>query len=148
MKYFETKVVRVNKPKSIEVNSRGAGKSTKYMSSISDKALERIQINAKREIERRKMVKTEKKGNWVNGENLDKIKFPCFCSFKNLDNKLLIGEIDFVYWMGDAFYRLRELKQVIAGEAACYEHTERDLKVLIEDWDLHIQKGKIIIWEE
>jgi len=21
------------------------------------------------------------KGNWVNGENLDKIKFPCFCSF-------------------------------------------------------------------
>ena len=29
-------------------------------------------------------VKPRPKGNWVNGENLDKIKFPCLCSYKNI----------------------------------------------------------------
>ncbi len=41
-------------------------------------------------------IKKKPKGNWLDGENLDKIKFPCFCSFIE-DGKKYYGEINLNY---------------------------------------------------
>jgi len=90
----------------------------------------------------------ELEGNWVNGENLDKIKFPCFCSYKDLEGKLHYGELDFIYCLGNVFYRLRKLIQSEAGITIRYEHTDSDLPTLIKAYDIHILKGKIILFEE
>ena len=59
--YFETKVVKVEKKRKLDMNPRRAGKSTKYWSNFSDEVLERLAINTKRETERRKVEKAYKK---------------------------------------------------------------------------------------
>ena len=84
--YLEVKVVKVKKKRKLDRNPRGAGKSTKYWSNFSNEILEKLQINAKRELERRKVEKAYMegkwpKGNWFNGENLDAIVFPCYCKY-------------------------------------------------------------------
>jgi len=83
------------------------------------------------------------KGNWVNDENLDKIKFPCFCRWN--DNGwvgMLIKD-----WKDDeAIYTL-----VRVDKQTNKNHTYgsfKDLKEFIEKYDIHILKGKIIIFEE
>ena len=70
--YLEVKVVKVEKERELDMNPRGAGKSTKYWSNFSNEVLERLQINTKRELERRKIVKEENKGNWVNLNEYEK----------------------------------------------------------------------------
>ena len=88
-------------------------------------------------------------GNWVNGECIDKIKFPCFCSYRDFyKNNTFYGELDFVYFEGESFYRLRELKQAKAGLSVKYEYTDKVLNNLINFYNIHILKGKIIIFEE
>jgi len=89
-----------------------------------------------------------KKGNWVNGENIDKIKFPCFCSYQ---------------YFGKTRYAILSRGAEVLESPTKYPYSlidineqgyisesfeEYDLKEMILNHDIHILKGKIIIWEE
>jgi hypothetical protein len=88
------------------------------------------------------VIKEEKenKGNFVNGENLDKIKFPCLCKWN--DN---IGMIIYDFWDVPMFTLIKIDKQTNRNHT--YSHSE-SLEKLIRDFDIHILKGKFIIFEE
>jgi len=83
------------------------------------------------------------KGNWVNNENLDKIKFPCFCSYSKdrygVITKTYIGEERVIYTVHGIerqYFSLSSIKS--------YDNLEKLIKAL----DIHILKGKIILFEE
>ena len=141
--YFETKVVKVRKEKT-------PGPSAYLVNVENDDTLRglRDQINA--ELKRRKeAIKRESKGNWVNWENLDKIKFPCFCSFESqIKDFKRYGELDKVRSNELDYFRLRELKQVEKRSVCGYEYYRLDLDEIIKFYDVHILKGKIILFEE
>ena len=87
-------------------------------------------------------------GNWVNGENLDKIKFPCFCTHKDKSSGysgygMLISGID---GSSDKEYVLVDIGK--QREQLTTVSSNKSLKELIEIWDIHILKGKIILFEE
>ena len=87
------------------------------------------------------LVKEEKKGNWVNGENLDEIKFPCFCSYSN-DNEKGIGffsKNNGYYYIANINFQKRTQEDISDGR--------HDLKAFITKNNIHILKGKIIIFE-
>ena len=90
------------------------------------------------------------KSNWINGENLDRIKFPCFCSYKiPKDDSLFYGELDINWRNGHCWYELQELKQMNKEFSAIrFFITNDSLKEIIQDYDIHILKGKIIIFKE
>lgn len=128
--YFEMKVVKVEKEKEYvgEICIRGERKPL-YIEN------NRIYFEGKE--------KPKRKGNWVNGENLDKIKFPCFCKWSNNG---WVGMIIKDWKECDAVYTL-----VRVDEQTNRNHTYgcfRSLEKLIKDYDIHILKGKIIIFEE
>jgi len=109
-----------------------------------------------------KSIKANKpEGTWVNGENLDKIKFPCFCRFDY--RKGLFGGKQGVHGIG-AINRTAEGGQIqyqLSWADRQMENSGRldilanlsvlcttpSLKRLIELYDIHILKGKIILWE-
>jgi len=127
--YFETKVVKVKKEKKV---------SSKEWESI----LIKCKFCKKEWVETIK--KREKQGNWVNNENLDKIKFPCFCSYRQLNRKHY-GEIKSLKVEGKINYSLYDIeKQWNEDWVDC----NSSLKNLIKNHDIHILKGKIIIFEE
>ena len=78
-------------------------------------------------------------GNWVNGECIDKIKFPVPCSYIHETKKMGI-----LFKLGNSFYVVNIDEQ---GNYNKY-FLSYDLKHLIEDFNIHILKGKIIIFEE
>ena len=121
--YFELKVVKVKKEKKFE-----------YAGSVYCKDCKKyIKYNFPYHF----CVKS--KGNWVNGENLDKIKFPCFCSYTHGSKKVGI-----LSKLGNSFYIIN-----IGGQGDYNKYfLSYDLKHLIEDFNIHILKGKIIIFEE
>jgi len=82
------------------------------------------------------------KGNWVNGENLDKIKFPCFCSFRYCGKKYL-GQIN--HCAATLPYRLINIGE--QEDSNVYRQSD-SLRELIKSCDIHILKGKIILFEE
>jgi len=55
-------------------------------------------------------LKEFKKGNFVNGENIDKIKFPCFCRFNHFKDGIQgvhgIGMINKTFGCGQIEYEL------------------------------------------
>ncbi len=87
------------------------------------------------------------KGNWVNGENLDKIKFPCFCSYV-LNNKKYIGLIykTMPIYVLCCLNQDKTIGRRIMGN--CIVDSYCSLETLIKDYNIHILKGKIIIFEE
>jgi len=141
--YFETKVVKVKKPEA----------KNKYITTakIDGKLYGFLYFNYSMDDRRLVMEEIKKKpkkkceGNWVNGENVDKIKFPCFCSYKLNDTKWM-GEINKSWRNGFGFtYYLSNINQ----QRACSMVNENaSLKELIKNYDIHILKGKIIIFEE
>ncbi len=87
------------------------------------------------------------KGNWVNGENLDKIKFPCFCSYIFGGHKRF-GEID-KNWDDIAYnftYRVSDRTQQTKGLSVAFSYSSLE-KMFIRH-KIKILKGKIIIFEE
>jgi len=82
-------------------------------------------------------------GNWVNGECIDKIKFPCFCSFRYFGEKML-GQINHSK-NGELPYELVNITK--QKDTNVYRHSG-SLKELIENHDIHILRGKIILFEE
>ena len=94
-----------------------------------------------------------KKGNWINGENLDKIKFPAYCSF-NLDSGKCYGEINRNYneHKEKPEYELSDITEQSYNEKAGHTFSVRyssfSLKDLIKLHDIHILKGRIVLFEE
>ena len=159
--YLEVKIIEEEKVKGkreLEMNPRGAGKSTKYWSNFSNEVLERLQINAKRELGRRQAGKAHKQGersggNNVNGENIQKIKFPCFCSFVK-DGEKRYGEINTNYneHKEELEYELSDITQQVDGKmmgsSFSVRYSDFSLEDLIKCHDVHIKRGKIIIFDE
>lgn len=143
--YLETKVVKVRKKKTYSNHIIVDGK--KY---ILD------------EDEEENVYPHKEKGNWVNGECIDKIKFPCFCRFDHRKGLFSgkqgvhgIGIINRTAEAGEIQYQLswadRQMEN--SGRLDILNNlsvlcTTPLLKRLIELYDIHILKGKIIIWEE
>jgi len=85
------------------------------------------------------------KGNLVNGENLDKIMFPCFCKY--LNNRY--GIITSKYDKGNEEFFINRL--LINDEPQWNYSTDVcsvSLEKLIKDYNVKILKGKILIFEE
>ncbi|TET08086.1 MAG: hypothetical protein E3J83_04220 [Candidatus Atribacteria bacterium] len=130
--YFETKVVKVRKPETEVIKFTGK----KYEIFIKDG---KVSI-------RRHKHQAECKGNWVNGENLDKIKFPCFCSYDN-SGKKSYGEInknldDFI----NEEFIISGITKQTKGLSVRYGY--HSLKEMVEERHIKILKGKIILFEE
>ena len=84
----------------------------------------------------------KEKGNYVNGENLDKIKFPCFCSYSNENEK----GIGFLSVNGSYYYIANiNFQKRVQEDIDGYNH---DLKAFVIKNNVHILKGKVIIYEE
>ena len=140
--YFELKVVKVKKRKKCkhEYISWEYGKEIKCLS-CGRIFNDLYDVNKARNGE-------NPKGNWVNGENLDKIKFPCFCTHKDKKyNYTGLGII--IKGINDKIeenYKLIDIgkQHTRLNEVA----TNKSLKELIDIWNIHILKGKIIIFEE
>ena len=86
--------------------------------------------------------KKEKKGNWVNNENLDKIKFPVPCSYIDTEDKekhigMLNRYVD--------QYRLYNMEKQNEDN---FIDDCTSLGNLIKAYDIHILKGKLILFEE
>ena len=146
MKYFETKVVKIKPKRTLQINPRGAGKSTKYWGYLSDEKLERLQIDIRRESERRKTIES-KKGNWVNGENLDKIKFPCFCRFR-IGKRKRLGQINNDFFKGYEQYTLSTIDRQVGNNETTAWCRYDNLKQLIKNNEVKILKGKITIFND
>lgn len=101
------------------------------------------------------IINKSPKDNWVNGQNLDKIEFPCFCSFDS--NKGIngsssgqcvkgIGRIDKTYEKGQVQYQISIADyQTKDLSVIC---TTPSLKRLFEIYVPKIRKAKLIIFEE
>lgn len=146
VKYLEVKVVKVKKDK-----SKLGWTGTSYREL--EKRVERGK-QAKQEL----IIREKRgKGNWVNGENLDKIKFPCYCIFDS--NKGIngsgsgqcvkgIGRIDKT-WDDIAYkdrYQITKITNQSKDISVLYENYS--LKKLMMNLNIHILKAKIIIYEE
>jgi len=84
-------------------------------------------------------------GNWVNGENLDKIKFPAPCRYGG-GMLGMITRTKANESMDEDFYTLHDIgKQHSSYSSVRSYYNFRDL---IEVWDIHILKAKIILFEE
>ena len=155
--YLECKVVKVKKlekKKSILVlRDNNTGKHYKvtqynYTLKIGDviwyKNEKRILTNC----EVVKIINAEKpkpKGNWVNGENLDKIKFPAFCSYQYfISGKKGDKSNGMLMKLGNNYYIANIDSQ---GDYTPY-FVNYDLKFLIENFNIHIIKAKVILFEE
>ena len=86
-----------------------------------------------------------RKGNWVNGENLDKIKFPCLCSYSDMRGEHY-GMIITNYIEEEDFYDLIDINKQDSHIKCAFSY--KSLKELIEEHDIHILNGKVIIFEE
>ena len=117
--YFETKVVKVER--------EGIPKGKGYCPYCKGK----ITIT----------VMKKPKGNWVNGENLDKIKFPCFCSYFESGKRHMGMICRYVDWY--RLYNIEEQsKDNFVDDCTSLEN------LISHNYDIHILKGKLIIWEE
>ena len=159
--YLETKVVKVKKseikpkPKILILRKKIKGdykykkvnsnsKLFFYRCGFSYRINDEVYCYDDKEIWRIYKIIEPKKDNWVNGENLDKIKFPCFCSYSDnrhgLITKTYIGEdketIYTLHGIENQYFSLSSIKS--------YDSLEK----LIKAFGIHILKGKIIIYEE
>ena len=87
------------------------------------------------------------KGNWVNGENLDKIKFPVPCSYKYFGKTRYAILSKGVTFDGPTKYHY-SLINLHQDQHLSEDFVEYDLKEMIINHDINILKGKIIIFEE
>jgi hypothetical protein len=93
-----------------------------------------------------KIIEPKKiKANIVNGENIDKIKFPCLCNYTQYCKKYL-GQLNTGLENNNIIYELYSIdKQDAYVNRVAHSLI---LKELILRWDIHILKGKILIFEE
>ena len=83
--------------------------------------------------------KDKSKGNWVNGENLNAIKFPVPCRYNG-------NYLGLIYIARDKSYGLINIDK--QRKYWCVEDSGwENLGNMIRSYDIHILKGKIIIFE-
>jgi len=133
--YLEVKVVKEEKPKVTIAN-----RNDKNWEYISDKDLVQL-INTAHGQLRKREISRRGKGNWVNGENVDKIKFPCFCSFI----WCRVKKYGMLYEMADEYILININSQY---KYKLTSISNKSLKDLILTYDIHILKGKIVLYEE
>ena len=133
IKYIKKEVKKVNKIPYFEM------KVVKVKKQPKDSATIYNQCPICKEIHKCNFKKQQPKGNWVNGENLDKIKFPVPCSYTHGTKKK-----GMLLKLGNSFYVIDIDRQ---GDYTKY-FLSYDLKHLIKDLDIHILKGKIIIFDD
>ena len=128
--YLEVEVVEVKVKKYIPKVCRGCP-SIEGCTDIEDRRREELR---------------HRKGTWVNGENLDKIKFPCGCSYDSY-NGVKYGMLTRGFVNGKSEYLLHEVRN---GQCLLNSVEERtnDLEELITEWNIHIEKVKIVIFKE
>ena len=123
--YFEIKVVKVKKEK-------------EYFNQII--------IDGKKYTLCKEEYLHKEKGSWVNDENIRKIKFPCFCSFK-YRTETHYGIITRTQLnLNRDHYTLHSIWKQHSSYSSVKSYSE--LKELIENYDIHILKGKIILFEK
>ena len=93
------------------------------------------------------------KAKWINGENLDKIKFPCYCSYIEQDGKKTYGELNKTYneEKEEVTYLLSDITHQV-GYKEDFRHSIRyedeSLERLLKIRKIKIVKGKVILFEE
>jgi hypothetical protein len=87
-------------------------------------------------------IVNKEEGNFVNGENLDKIKFPCWCSYLDGMRVKHYGELD---QTTSGCYKIRILEQ---AKNNLYTYIKCNLKELIETYKVKILKGKVVLFEK
>ena len=97
-------------------------------------------------IEKEREKEKQSNGNWVNGENLSKIKFPCACSYDGYEG-MRYGMLTRGFVNGAAEYLLHTVRNgqcfLNSVESRC-----NSLKELITKRNIHIEKAKIVIFKE
>ena len=94
--------------------------------------------------DRRREELRHRKGTWVNGENIDKIEFPCACTYDLYGERRCgiltsgIPEMEFEYI----------LHSINPQNMVSVEVRKASLEKLIEQYDIHIEKAKIVIFKE
>jgi len=136
--YFETKVVKVKKAE-CKHNTLKKIAITPYYATYQCVECGLYFYPPIKDYKHKKIIEKQSKGNWVNGECIDKIKFPVPCSYIHGTEKMGI-----LFKLGNSFYVVNIDEQ---GDYNKY-FLSYDLKHLIEDFNIHILKGKIIIFEE
>ena len=137
--YFELKVVKVKKEK--------REKCVHFMLTYVNE-LDRYKCNKCGVIgfwDNRGFTVSKPKANIVNGENINKIKFPCLCSY-NEDCYGMITKTKANECYDNEFYTLHTIDKQYNSFSSVRSYY--NLKDLIEVWNIHIRKGKIIIFEE
>lgn len=159
MKYFELKVVRVEKEKKCPhlisffkkpAHNKGIECSNcGRVFTLSDILCQHGWKDNGEEL----IYDNKKQGNWVNGENLDKIKFPCYCSYTEQDGEQTYGELNKTYneQLQKATYLLSDITHQVGYEDD-FKHSVRYeddlLERLLKIRKIKIRKGKVIIFEE
>jgi len=82
----------------------------------------------------------KKKGTWVNGENIDKMKFPSYIKYK-LQGRLRVGEIH----RNDTNVFITDVKQS-KYDVRLVAHIP--LVAFIRQYEIKILKAKLIIFDE
>lgn len=99
------------------------------------------------EVKTKKKKEIPEKGNWVNGENLSRIKFPCACSYKDRYERRCYGILTRDYVSDEGEFVLHKVcnGQCLLNSA---EARSYDLEELITMCNIHIEKAKIVIFKE
>ena len=84
------------------------------------------------------------KGNWVNGEHLDKIKFPCFCSYS--DGEGSERKKGFLS-MNNGYYYIANINTQKKMQNDVTDPC-LGLNKFITKYNIHILKGKIILFDD
>jgi len=92
----------------------------------------------------RNYKKLEKEGTWVNGENIDKIEFPCACTY-DLYGERRCGILTSGIPIMESEYILHSINPQMRDSV---EVRKASLEELIKQYDIHIEKAKIVIFKE
>ena len=85
-------------------------------------------------------------GTWVNGENIDAMEYPCFCTFEN-NGKEYYGEINtIVDHYGSTGFTLTDITKQTKGVSTKY--TYKFIEGMIKRQKIKIKPAKLIIFEE
>ena len=135
--HFEMEVVKIKNPR---YQSREV---IKFMGKKYEVFIEDGEVSIK------KHKHQKKKGNWINGECIDKIEFPCFCSYiERVTNEKRYGKID-KNWDDIAYKDKYQISKITGqGDEISILYEDVSLKKLMINLKIKILKGKIIIWEE
>lgn len=149
--YFETKVIKVKKEKRECKHKKSIWHSYKYENIQEPKTIrknKKIECNNTIKcsncggiLSHTNEIREKMKGNFVNGENLDRVKFPCLCKYKEEESY----HKGIIHINGGDWY---ELFCVDKQDKWDFIDSCKILRNLISSYDVHILKGKILIFEE